>query len=427
MSASGQFQIAVAGIFDATTAPNLWYSIDYGSTWSASYATAPLSALNGCAMSANGQIVAISFYYNNAVSPVNSIGCYISYKGASSSSAFSLITTIPSTYNGKDVAMSDSGKYITFVSDITTGGSSGVYVSSNYGKTFSLASFPLFGYAVDVSASGQYQTISYEGAIYYSYNYGKSWFLSAGDYSTLYGVVCVKMTANGKNQLATGGLNGKIYVSTNHGYTWSSSAEPAGNYTGLAISSNGQFITAMVNSGTYSNIFVSITPYGGLFANIGATGADGASSSGVLVYNTTSSQIYLSTGSKSFVIDHPHDPTQYLVHACLEGPEVGVYYRGKGTVINGNSVQIELPEYVQHIAHNFTIEITTLYNALHKKQVVYRVSPVKNNAFIVHGENGSFYWTVFGERQRLQTTILKNTPIHGDGPYTYVLHMMENA
>jgi hypothetical protein len=193
----------------------------------------------------------------------------------------------------------------------------------------------------------------------------------------------------------------------------------------LAISANGQFITAMVNSPSLKNIYMSITPYGNLFANIGVTGADGTTKK-VLVYNTTSKQIQYSTSSKSFVIDHPYDPTQYLVHACLEGPEVGVYYRGKGTVANGKSVRIELPKYVQHIAHNFTIEITTLYNPLRKEQVSYRVSPVKNGAFVVHGENGSFYWTVFGEREALQTTIPKTTPIKGDGPYTYVLPMIEN-
>ena len=29
--------------------------------------------------------------------------------------------------------------------------------------------------------------------------------------------------------------------------------------------------------------------------------------------------------SKSFIIDHPTDPSKYLVHVCLEGPEAGVY------------------------------------------------------------------------------------------------------
>jgi hypothetical protein len=39
-----------------------------------------------------------------------------------------------------------------------------------------------------------------------------------------------------------------------------------------------------------------------------------------LLYNT----------SKTFIIDHPIKKDKYLVHACVEGPETGVYYRGKG-------------------------------------------------------------------------------------------------
>ena len=37
-------------------------------------------------------------------------------------------------------------------------------------------------------------------------------------------------------------------------------------------------------------------------------------------------------GAKTFVIDHPDDENKYLVHVCLEGPEAGVYYRGKAEV-----------------------------------------------------------------------------------------------
>jgi len=34
-------------------------------------------------------------------------------------------------------------------------------------------------------------------------------------------------------------------------------------------------------------------------------------------------------GSKTFVREHPLNKDKYLVHACLEGPEAGVYYRGE--------------------------------------------------------------------------------------------------
>src|SRR5262245_13955049 len=38
-------------------------------------------------------------------------------------------------------------------------------------------------------------------------------------------------------------------------------------------------------------------------------------------------------GTKSFQITHPLDSSAFLRHACLEGPENGVYYRGKGTIV----------------------------------------------------------------------------------------------
>ena len=70
------------------------------------------------------------------------------------------------------------------------------------------------------------------------------------------------------------------------------------------------------------------------------------------------------TGAKSFVIEHPlnyleddKSNDKYLVHTCLEGPEVGVYYRGKCEIINKQFVVIQLPNYVSNLAYNFTIQI----------------------------------------------------------------------
>ena len=46
------------------------------------------------------------------------------------------------------------------------------------------------------------------------------------------------------------------------------------------------------------------------------------------------------------------DPEKYLVHACLEGPEAGVYYRGKGKLDNFKT-EIKLPDYATQIAKRF--------------------------------------------------------------------------
>ena len=45
---------------------------------------------------------------------------------------------------------------------------------------------------------------------------------------------------------------------------------------------------------------------------------------------------------------------KWLVHGCLEGPESGVYYRGKDIA----PTTVKLPEYVSKIASDFTVQVT---------------------------------------------------------------------
>jgi hypothetical protein len=126
-----------------------------------------------------------------------------------------------------------------------------------------------------------------------------------------------------------------------------------------------------------------------------------------------------SATNKTFVIDHPIKENKYLVHACLEGPEAGVYYRGKGEITNGESVNILLPDYVKSLATDFTIQITPIYNE--KKMEQLYTSEVKNNSFTVYGENTKFFWLVHGKRTNIEVEPLKlNVKVKGTGPYKWI-------
>ena len=121
---------------------------------------------------------------------------------------------------------------------------------------------------------------------------------------------------------------------------------------------------------------------------------------------------------KTFVIDHPTNDNKYLVHACLEGPEAGVYYRGKGEITNNEYVEIKLPHYVEKLAFDFTVQITPIYG---NKIVTLNSSEIENNAFKVYGENAKFHWTVYGNRHNINVEPDKDTVnIKGDGPYLYI-------
>lgn len=127
------------------------------------------------------------------------------------------------------------------------------------------------------------------------------------------------------------------------------------------------------------------------------------------------------TGSKTFVIEHPIDNTRYLVHACLEGPESGVYYRGEGKIINNKFITITLPNYVDKIATNLTINVTPIYDEMNNISVSLNCSRVKNNKFNVYGKNCEFFWIVYGKRLTIEVEPYKvNSKLKGSGPYTWI-------
>jgi len=120
---------------------------------------------------------------------------------------------------------------------------------------------------------------------------------------------------------------------------------------------------------------------------------------------------------KNFIIEHPSESNKLLIHSCLEGPETGVYYRGRGEITNGSSVTIQLPDYVACLAYSWTIHVAAVYDGVIR---TYNFSEVENNQFQVYGENGKFHWSVMGKRQDIVVEPLKaDVTVSGEGPYLW--------
>ena len=202
----------------------------------------------------------------------------------------------------------------------------------------------------------------------------------------------------GTNAIAIGQFAGKISQPDNS----------------IVINASGATLNGANTSALYINpIRSDITP----------TGA-----TGTLMYDTTSSEVYCNT-AKTFVIPHPTEESKYLVHGCLEGPEAGVYYRGKAEILN-ESIEISLPSYATSF-NNFTINLTPIKNKPSNNEngdilnsVLSRnleVSEVENNKFTVYGNPGSFYWLVHATRLNIEVEPLRSdVTLKGDGPYTYL-------
>ncbi|WP_372371241.1 hypothetical protein [Candidatus Uabimicrobium sp. HlEnr_7] len=106
----------------------------------------------------------------------------------------------------------------------------------------------------------------------------------------------------------------------------------------------------------------------------------------------------LNAKTKQFVIDHPTDNEKDLQHSTLEGPEIGVYYRGESQLINGEKA-IVLPDYFEALTHieNRTVLITAKCDGQNISALA--ASAVRDGKFTVKAIDGrnkeqSFYWEV---------------------------------
>lgn len=113
-----------------------------------------------------------------------------------------------------------------------------------------------------------------------------------------------------------------------------------------------------------------------------------------IYFNAVTGTIYAT--SKSFNIPHPTQPGKKLIYGSLEGPENGVYLRGR---LKGNV--IELPDYWSKLVDvsTTTVQLTSIgsYQKLYVKSI--------NETNILVDVDGSFaemidcYFTVFAERK----------------------------
>ena len=100
----------------------------------------------------------------------------------------------------------------------------------------------------------------------------------------------------------------------------------------------------------------------------------------------------LDAATKNFRINHPQKPGYWLMHSSLEGPERGIYYRGKLKTSN----TIYLPDYWEDLVDDIdiTVQLTPIGNAclhfvesVNKKEIKIGCDCGKPHCFfIVHAQ-----------------------------------------
>lgn len=105
------------------------------------------------------------------------------------------------------------------------------------------------------------------------------------------------------------------------------------------------------------------------------------------------------SGAKAFKIPHPLHKEKELVHVCLEGPEVGVYYRGEGETVDGIAT-ITLPDYFEALTlpDQRTVQLTERYDNEDNPSFgcFLAAGRVRNGQFTVRSSapSAKFYWEV---------------------------------
>jgi hypothetical protein len=103
--------------------------------------------------------------------------------------------------------------------------------------------------------------------------------------------------------------------------------------------------------------------------------------------------------TKSFVIDHPTKPDMKLRYGSLEGPENGVYVRGKSS-----ENIIELPDYWTGLVDEDTI--TVQLTAKGKHQALF-VEDIADNKIYVGGVEGEFFYFIQAERKDVDKLVVE--------------------
>ena len=206
-------------------------------------------------------------------------------------------------------------------------------------------------------------------------------------------------------------------VGVSTGSAWGTSIDPAtlahmnvansGNFSLDGTLSGGGFVlytsgsaSPVGGAGSLRRTGTAITlnaPGGGVYLNYdsGVNGVTFGNGAGGSVGSIDGAGNLSVNGAKAFRIPHPLDKSKDLIHACLEGPEVAVYYRGEAKCASGKA-SVTLPNYFEALTtkDGRTVQLTQVDDG--KELALLTASRVSGGKFTIRAsvKDAIVYWEV---------------------------------
>ena len=291
ISSTGQVIAAVANGSNSNS-QNIYISTNYGTTFT-NIVPAGLSGTtntwSNLVMSGNGQVI-VGSIATSSTGP-NSSYLYVSQnRGTSFSQVLPSGITAANNVPFQTTTISSTGQYILAAANATTS-SQNLYVSSNFGTDFNaITPTNLSGVtawsSVAMSSDGRYMagvisnTANVSGNVYVSNDYGQS-FTGKSCTGIASNMSSIAISSNGQIMAATvngGILSGNIYISSNYGGSFTNkpvitTVNVTCNWQKIAMSNDGKYMVAIANGSNttgFSRAYIS-RDYGNSFAGITGT------------------------------------------------------------------------------------------------------------------------------------------------------------
>jgi len=259
-------------------------STNYGSTWNVLANLSGQTGYASAAVSGNGKIM----YIRNGTT---------TYRSGNSGTSWTAYNTISVEDTLAGTALSYDGKYIVFAGKDPATSNSNIYVSNNYGISWTIgATFPTINnkFVACISSTGQYMSVlSTTSYVLVSNDYGVTWSIKYINALLTSNYICMSYSGQYQSVVSNTG----IFVSSDYGNTFvcTYSGLTSDQFTTITMIGSGEYQYA-VNSGNkllYRSTDFGLT-WGALYTNSYVPSNTVVSSDGTVMLYSASGDIIIS-------------------------------------------------------------------------------------------------------------------------------------